>query len=273
MTQVSGSNVLITGGASGIGRAMAKKMARKGANVVLWDFNPDGLNAVVEEIASVAGRRPHGFICDVSKRELVYDVAAKVKEQVGPIDILINNAGIVSGKPLLEVPDDKIEQTFRVNTLALFWTTKAFLPDMVQANRGHVVTIASAAGICSAAKLTDYSASKWAAVGFDEALRMELKTIAPGVRTTVVCPFYIDTGMFAGAKTRFPALLPILKEDEVAQRIVGSVEQNHPRLFMPPIVHLVPVLRGLPIAVFDTVAQILGINQSMDSFVGRASTD
>ena len=86
---------------------------------------------------------------------------------MGLVDILINNAGIVSGQSLLEIEDEKIEATFGVNTLSLFWTAKAFLPAMVERNHGHIVTIASSAGLVGVSKLTDYCASKWAAVGFE----------------------------------------------------------------------------------------------------------
>ena len=122
----------------------------------------------------------------------------------------------MSGKDFLELPDDKIEATFDINVLSLFWTGKAFLPSMIQRNRGHIVTIASASGLIGVARLADYASSKWAAVGFDESLRAELSKVAPGVMTTVVCPFYINTGMFRGVRSRFPFLLPILEEDDVA---------------------------------------------------------
>ena len=119
------------------------------------------------------------------------------------------------------------------------------------------------------AKLSDYAASKWAAVGFDESLRAELRTIAPGVRTTVVCPFYIDTGMFRGVKSRFPLLLPILREDVVARRVIDAIRRDRPRLCMPPLVYLVPSMRLLPVRAIDWLARFLGVNASMDEFKGR----
>jgi all-trans-retinol dehydrogenase (NAD+) len=153
--------------------------------------------------------------------------------------------------------------------LALFWTTKAFLPHMIENNRGHVVTIASASGLIGVAKLSDYSSSKWAAIGFDESLRGELRKAAPGVMTTVVCPFYIDTGMFHGVKSRFSFLLPILKEEKVAERVVSAIQRNKRRLMMPPVVYTVPLMRLFPVGVFDMLASFLGINASMDEFKGR----
>jgi len=271
MTQIAGSTTLVTGGASGMGRLVALKMARLGANPVIWDINPENLARAVEELKSATGGDAHGYLCDVSNRESVYATAAKVEEEVGTVDVLVNSAGVVWGKPLLELSDASIERTMGVNTMALFWTAKAFLPGMIRAGRGHIVTLASASALIGVARLVDYCASKWAAMGFDEALRMELKQTAPGVKTTVVCPYYVDTGMFRGVKSRFSFLLPILKEDRVAERIVRAIRRNRARVIMPWLVGTTPSLRPLPVWLFDAVAGLLGVNRSMDEFVGRAA--
>jgi all-trans-retinol dehydrogenase (NAD+) len=259
---------LITGGASGIGRLMAHKMAAGGSHIIIWDIAEANLAQVSREI-SAAGLQVSAFACDVSDREMVYRVAKQVKKEVGKVDILINNAGVVSGKPFGECSDAQLRRTMEINTLAHFWTVKAFLPDMIKANRGHIVTIASAGGIIGSAGLVDYSASKFAAFGFDEALRAEFRKQGLNIHTTVVCPYFIDTGMFAGVKTRFSFLLPILKEDAVAERIVNAIIRKKRRLLMPPMVYSVWALRLLPVAVFDWVATLLGVNSTMDEFHGR----
>jgi all-trans-retinol dehydrogenase (NAD+) len=268
MTDFADKVVLVTGGAAGIGRLVAHKAAARGAHVVVWDLDGERLEEVVAEITREGGSAS-GFTCDVADREAVCDVADCTRTQHGDVDVLFNNAGVVSGAPLLEIDDQKIERTITVNVLAPFWVTRAFLPAMVARNAGHIVTMASAAGLIGVARLSDYSASKFAAVGFNEALRMELRRLAPRVRTTVVCPYFIDTGMFAGVRTRVPALLPILKENDVAARIVEAVERDRHRVLMPPMVKLVPVLRALPVPLFDAIADLFGINASMDRFVGR----
>lgn len=269
MTEIAGSHVLVTGGASGIGRLVALRMAALGARVSVWDIRREALDVVVAELAKTGSAPAHGFLCDVSRRPEVYRVAAETRAAGGPVDVLVNNAGVVSGRPLLELPDEKIEATFAVNTLSLFWTSKAFLPAMLERGRGHLVTIASASALIGVARLSDYAASKWAAMGFDESLRAELRRSAPGVRTTVVCPYYIDTGMFRGVKSRFPRLLPILREDDVAARIVRAVQRDQRRLVLPPLVRLLPLLRILPVGAFDGIASFLGVNASMDEFEGR----
>jgi all-trans-retinol dehydrogenase (NAD+) len=269
MSQIAGSTVLITGGGMGIGRLMALKMAALGARIVIWDINPDNLANVTEEL-NRAGREVFGYQVDVSDREKVYDAAKRTLDEAGPVQILINNAGIVSGKPFIECSDEQIERTMNVNTMALFWVTKAFLPQMMENGWGHLVTISSAGGILGTPGLADYSASKFAAFGFDEALRGEFKKRGLAIKTTVVCPFFIDTGMFEGVKTKYPLLLPILREGYVANRIIGAIQRNRARIWMPPIVYTVPLLRALPVPLMDWIAKFLGVTESMDEFKGRA---
>ncbi|MGH7790271.1 MAG: SDR family NAD(P)-dependent oxidoreductase, partial [Candidatus Binatia bacterium] len=170
MSELAGRHVVITGGASGIGRLTALALARRGARLTIWDINREALDRVVAEL----GAEARGVLCDVGDRAQVYARAAETTAAGGPVDVLINNAGIVSGHDFLDLPDAKIQATFDINVLALFWTCKAFLPAMIERNRGHLVTIASASGLIGVARLADYSASKWAAVGFDESLRAEL---------------------------------------------------------------------------------------------------
>lgn len=269
MSEIATRHILVTGGASGIGRRMAMKLAGLGGRVSIWDIDQANLDKVVQELNASGRETARGFRCDVSQRAEVYRVAAETAAAAGPIDVLINNAGIVSGARLLDIPDERIEATFAINTLSLFWTAKAFLPQMLERNRGHIVTIASASGFIGVPKLSDYSASKWAAIAFDESLRAELKQIGSAIQTTVVCPFYIDTGMFSGVKSRFSWLLPILKEDTVATRVVAAIQHNKRRLLMPPTVYLVPPMRLLPVGVFDWLATFLGVNASMEEFKGR----
>lgn len=269
MTEIRGNTVLITGGARGMGRRIALKMARLGGRVVVWDIDPAGLAEVVAELQAVEGVAAHGYQCDVADWQSVSDAAAQVKRDVGRVGILINSAGVVSGRTFLELSAAQIERTIGVNTLALFWTARVFLPDMVEAGSGHIVTLASAAGLIGVAGLSDYCASKWAAVGLDESLRVELKQRAPGVRTTIVCPYFVDTGMFRGVQTRFPRLLPILPEERVAERVVQAICRNRARVTTPWLVRFVPLLRMLPLRAFDGLSNWFGINAAMQSYEGR----
>jgi all-trans-retinol dehydrogenase (NAD+) len=271
VTTINNKHVLITGGASGLGRRLVLRCAEMGAAVTILDLDEAGAMAAAAEAAARGAGPARAFACDVGDRVQVAACATDVLAAQGPVDILVNNAGVVSGRPLLELTDEHIERTFRVNTLALFWTTRAFLPAMVARGSGHIVTVASAAGLIGSPRETDYAASKFAAVGFTEALRMELKRSAPGVKTTVVRPFYIDTGMFAGVKTRFPLLLPILKEGDVTERILRAVQHDVAQVDMPWMVRTLPLMRLLPVRAFDGLADFFGITMAMDEFTGRSA--
>jgi len=261
-------NIVITGASSGIGKLMAEAFAAEGARVILWDCDRDALETVGKEL-NERGLRCATYFCDVSNRDLVYDTAGRVIREHGPIDILINNAGVVSGRPLLEISDADIERTFGVNALAPIWTTRAFLPAMIERGRGHIVTIASAAGLIGAPKLTDYAASKHAAVGFDDALRSELHHLGHrGIRTTVVCAYFIATGLFEGASSATP-LLPVLTPDYATRQIVRAIRRGRRRLLLPRSVALVYLGRLLPAPIFDWIVRAIGVARSMDDFTGR----
>ena len=269
MKQLNDKLVLITGGGSGIGRQMAFLFSKEGSRIILWDVDETSMKSVAKEINDIGGK-VWMFVCDVSDKDLVYKTADSIKRDIGKVDVLVNNAGVVSGKPFLECTDEEIKKTMNVNIIAHFWTVKAFLPDMIASNSGHLVTIASAAGCIGVNSLADYSASKFAAVGFNESIRMELrKTGIDGVKTTVVCPYYINTGMFEGVKTRYKLFLPILNEDFVARKIIHAVKKDREVLKMPPLVYIIPLLRLLPVKLMDRISDILGISSTMDEFVGR----
>lgn len=269
MTDFTGKNVLITGAASGIGRLMAAKIAALGGRLIIWDVNKGGLEGFAEELKQ-QGHRVSAYTCDLTDKEAIHATAETVLKECGPVDVLINNAGIVSGKTLLEAADEDIIRTFAVNSLAVFWTTRAFMPEMMKRNSGHIVTIASAAGLVGTAKLIDYCASKFAAVGYADALRVELKRLGLNIKTTVVCPYYINTGMFQGVKTRFSFLLPILEPEHVADKIVTAIQRDRTRLVLPPFVLTSYLVRLFPTAVFDAVMSLLGVSKSMDEFTGRS---
>jgi len=257
--------VLITGGGSGIGRLLALGAAERGARVMLWDLSAEAAESVREEIVG-AGYHAEAYAVDVSDRDAVKAAAKKT----GAVDVVINNAGVVTGKNLLDASDEAIERTIRVNTLALFWVTRAFLGDMITNRRGTVVTISSAAGLVGVAKQTDYSASKFAAFGFAESLRVELSKANTGVNSLVVCPYFISTGMFEGVQTKYPLLLPILTPEYVAQKTLTAIEKGRHQLIMPRFVNFLSPARVLPARWFDKLMNQLGVNNTMDHFVGRA---
>jgi all-trans-retinol dehydrogenase (NAD+) len=269
MTTIGSKHVLVTGGASGLGRGVALRCAALGATVSVLDIDEAGAQGAAAAAAAQGAGPAAGYGCDVGDAAQVADVAARVARAAGPVDILVSNAGVVSGRALLELTDEQIERTFRVNVLAQFWLTRAFLPAMIERAAGHVVVIASAAGLIGTPRETDYAASKFAAVGFTEALRLELRRSAPNLHTTTVCPFYIDTGMFDGVKTRFPRFLPILRQDDVEAAIIRAVQHNRALVQMPWMVRTLPAMRLLPVPAFDRLAELFGLTVAMDEFRGR----
>lgn len=265
---VEGDVALVTGGGSGIGRLLCLKLARRGAKVVTWDVNAAGNDETVRQV-SAAGGECWAYTVDLCDRHSIYKVAARVKEEVGKVDILVNNAGIVTGRNFIDSPDELIQKTFEVNIMSHFWTTKAFLPDMISANKGHVVTVASLAGLSGVNKLADYCASKFAAVGFDESLRLELLVEGhKGVHTTVVCPYYISTGMFDGVKSK---LIPILKPEYVASETIDGILLNRYTVILPSFCRFMILLKYiLPFKGAYRIYKACGGHISMDGFQGRS---
>ncbi|NXC33110.1 RDHE2 dehydrogenase, partial [Campylorhamphus procurvoides] len=268
---VSGEIVLITGAASGIGRLLSLKFGKLGATLVLWDINQEGLKETVRLAKENGAPRVHCYICDCSKRQDIYRVADQVKKEVGDVSILVNNAGIVIGKNFINSPDSLIEKTMEVNAMAHFWTYKAFLPAMIASNHGHLVSVASSAGLCGDSLLSDYCASKFAAIGFAESIELEMRTLGKtGVKTTIVCPYTMNTGMFDGVKNKWPHMLPMLDPEYVAEKIVTAVRQNQLMLEIPRIIYFLMFLKSfLPWKVTIVLLDYFGALHLMDTFKGR----
>lgn len=268
-TGFAGHTILITGAGSGIGRLVALGASARGARVVIWDLDDAAGTTVRDEIRARGGVAER-YAVNVADREAVAEAATRTLADVGQVDILLNNAGIVTGKRLLDASEEAIERTFAVNVLALFWTTRAFLPGMLDRGFGTIATVASAAGLVAVARQTDYSASKFAAIGFTESLRAELRAEHSAVRTLAIAPYYINTGMFAGVQTRFPRLLPIMEPEYVAEQILRGIERGTQLLVLPKQIRPVSALRALPVAAYDRMLDAFGLNQGMDHFTGRA---
>jgi len=259
--------ILITGAGSGLGQLMSVEFAELGAKIVAFDINEDGLKKT-KSLVEATGSKCFTYNVDISVKENIYNAAQRVKNEVGAVYMLINNAGIVGGKNFLEISDEQIERTMNVNAMSHIWAAKAFLPDMIERNHGHIVSIASLAGLVGVNKLTDYCASKFTAVGFEESLRLELFALGyDNVHSTIVCPWYINTGMFDGVK----ATLPLLDPKWACERIVDAVLRNQMFLIIPRFFYFMIFLKSiLPTWSGKCLVSILGADKSMDEFVGHA---
>ncbi|KNB41867.1 epidermal retinol dehydrogenase [Blastocystis sp. subtype 4] len=168
---LQGKKVLITGAASGIGRMLANDMVKKGAKVIIWDINESMLKDTYKELKELdENAEVYYYVVDLSSLDNIKEVAAKVKKDVGEIDVLVNNAGIVTGKSLFDSSETAIKRVMEVNTMSHFWTIREFVPAMLERNCGTVVAVSSMAGMVGTANLNDYCASKYAVVGLMESL-------------------------------------------------------------------------------------------------------
>lgn len=228
---LKGKTVLITGGAAGLGKAMAKEFAARGARrLVLWDINEQALQQAQAELKGVEVLT---HAVDLSKKELIDDAADKLLAEVGFVDIVINNAGIVGGKPLLETPDHRINLVFNVNTMALFWMAKKFLPSMMQRNEGHFVTVSSLAALFPGPMMVEYAASKAGAKAFNDGLRLELAKLGKdNVKTLCVCPAAMQTDLFKGFE--IPGM-PAMSPEYVADQVANAVRKQTELLIVPSV--------------------------------------
>lgn len=272
MRTVESRIVLITGAAMGMGRLYAERaVAERAAAVVLWDMDAVALEATRAEL-SARGARVLAQVIDVSSAQAVAEAALRVQAEVGTPDVVINNAGVVRGKPFWEHdPLTDTEFVIRVNVLGPMHVTRAFLPAMIAAgNEARILNVASASGLLSVPRMTVYTGSKWALIGWSDSLRLELKRAGHGhVRVTTLIPGYIKTGMFAGA--RAPLMTPLLEPAHVVDRAWVAMKAGRPRLMMPWTVALSGALRGLlPLPLWDWLAgRVFKVYSSMDAFTGR----
>lgn len=264
------SNVLITGGASGIGKIMGRMALEKGAKCfIIWDINLVGIEATRKELSRYG--KVKGYVVDVSNNDIVNVAYRKTVEDCGDIDILINCAGIItSNKTFDQQTPEEIVRTMNINTIAPMFVARAMLPDMLKRNRGHVCTIASAGGMISNPKMSVYAASKWGVIGWSDSVRIELQEMNSDVHFTTVAPYYINTGMFDGVKSR---IIPILKPEYVARRVIKAIERNTTFKGIPFGFHFIRFWQAiLPTRVFDFFfGLVFGIYHTMDQFTGRKS--
>lgn len=274
---IKGTNVLITGGASGIGRIMGRICLEKGAsNLIVWDINQANIDKTEAELsdvrpaeAGVSKGQIHSYIVNVSDPQAIKSAYEKVKSEIGEVDILVNCAGIVRGNNTFDKQTvQDIDLTMDINANAPMYVALAVLPDMLRRDRGHICNIASAAGMLGVPKLSVYCASKWAVIGWTESMRVELKQARSHVRVTSVAPYFINTGMFDGVNSK---VFPILDPENTAAKIIRAVEVGKSFRGIPFAYHFIRIWQGLlPNFLFDFIfGKVFGVYSVMDHFTGR----
>ncbi|XP_062597314.1 short-chain dehydrogenase/reductase 3-like [Saccostrea cucullata] len=260
---ISDDIVLITGGGRGIGRALALEFAKyTPKHIILWGRTEETLKNTALVVRNM-GVKCFYMVCDVSQSQDIYKNYADIKKMIGPVTILVNNAGIVHAKQIIDNSDEDVKETFGVNTLAHFWTIKAVLPDMIESNRGHLVSISSVLGLLGMRGVGDYCSSKFANTGFMEALQWEIQEY-DNIYITSVHPYLVDNQMFAGLKLRFPWLVPPLNESYVASQTVSAVLYNQKCVVMPRIMLIVLWTKSLlPIDAMLPILKFTGVDKAM----------
>ncbi|KAK3932887.1 Epidermal retinol dehydrogenase 2 [Frankliniella fusca] len=234
---VAGEVVLVTGAGHGIGREIALKYASLGSTVVCMDINEKGAAETVRDIKALGGAKAAAYKCDVSNRDEVLAVAKTITQEVGPVTVLVNNAGIMPTKPFLEHSAEEMKRIFDINMLAHFWLLQAFLPSMYERKHGHIVAVSSMCGQMGCTNLAPYCASKFAVRGFMESLAVEQHDLRPDmddkVRFTTIYPYMVATGLVKSHTVRFNGLMPILNPKVVAEEVVSAMRRNQTEISVP----------------------------------------
>ncbi len=225
---------LVTGAASGIGRATSLAFAAEGCDVVITDVNEEGLNSVAEEIKGL-GRKALSLKADISNRNDVKSLCEKAVKEFGRVDILMNNAGVALFAELRDTDLDDWKWMLGVNLWGPIYTINYLLPRMAENKCGHIVNVASWAGLVGFGGNGAYSTTKFGVVGLTEVLRTELERFNIGV--TVICPGAVQTNIFNSLKLKgfkkdirnMPIFLSLTPE-AMAKRIIRAVKKNRPQV-------------------------------------------
>ena len=269
MYSITGKTMLVTGGNRGMGKLFCERGVAEGAKIIIWTTNEQTMKETAEELTRHGGE-VYTYKVDVSDRKAIEIAVENVLKEHGTVDILINNSGIVVSAFFWEHTNDQIEKTMRINSEAMMYICRAFLPGMMEKREGRIVNMASAAGLISNPKMSVYCASKWAVNGWSDSLRLELEQEGySNICVTTVTPGYVNTGMFEGAKA--PLMTPILEPEPFVQKVWESMKKGKMVVRSPWTIYLVASMKGiLPIRLFDFIfGRIFGVYKSMDEFKGH----
>jgi NADP-dependent 3-hydroxy acid dehydrogenase YdfG len=264
MNTLAGRTIALTGAASGIGRALAHATWAQGARLCLADWDSDGLDRVRLELDPESAR-PRDLHCrslDISDRRAIFEWAAECATKMGPVHVLINNAGVNLHVPLEEMDPNDLSWLFGVNFFGVFHGVQAFLPHLIASGDGHIVNLSSVFGLVAAPGSAAYVASKFAVRGLSEALEIELALARHPVRVTCAHPGGVSTGIVRNGRTRgegplsrshdavseaFDKHLARLTPDECAEAIVQAIVRRNTRLLVGLDAHFLDLLqRTLP---------------------------
>ncbi|CAG9796331.1 unnamed protein product [Diatraea saccharalis] len=233
---VSEDVILITGAGHGMGREVALRFGRLGATVVCVDINAANNEETAKMIKNEKGKAFH-YVCDVTDRAEVFQLADKVQREVGDVTILLNNAGIMPCKPLLKQSEKEIRTMMDINVNGILWALQAFLPAMLENNNGHIVSMSSMAGLMGLRNIVPYCGSKFAVRGIMEALAMELhedrSKATNGIKFTTIYPTMVNTGLCHNPRIRFKGLTDMVEKEFAADQIVDAIRREYLEITIP----------------------------------------
>ena len=246
--------VVITGGSSGIGRATAIALGRRGAAVVLAARGEQGLGAAADDVQA-AGGRALTVVCDVSDFAQVQHLAARAAETFGRIDTWVNNAGVIEYATAEDTTNEEFQRILQVNVMGVVHGVKAALPYLARHGDGGIINVASVASVRALPYASAYSASKHAVKGFTEALRLELGRDHPGIGVTLILPGSINTPIFNNARGKLGVqprpLPPVYDPSIVADAILFAAEHPRKEIFVGGTPKMMAELERLSPAFMD----------------------
>jgi NAD(P)-dependent dehydrogenase (short-subunit alcohol dehydrogenase family) len=257
----------ITGAASGIGRALANELARRGAHVALSDIDDAGLAETVAQCGRFGNRITSQHL-DVADRDAVYAWADQVVADHGKVNLIINNAGVALGATVESMTYADFEWLMNINFWGVVYGTKAFLPHLKASGEGHVVNLSSVFGLISVPSQSAYNAAKFAVRGFTDTLRMELDIEGANVSVTTIHPGGIKTNIARNARMD-PSVAAIAGDadkavadfervfitspEKAARQILTAVERDRRRALIGPDAKVIDLISRLPAALYQTV--------------------
>lgn len=272
--EIAGKVALVTGASRGLGLAITSALAARGARLVLAARSVDGLERTVASVRS-GGGVAEAVPTDLEDPEARERLVREAEERVGPIDLLVNNAGLESIGRFEELDPADLERVIALNLTVPLQLTRRVLPGMLERGRGHVVNVASLAGLAVMAHNEAYSASKFGLVGFTRALRASLQHEGRAVSASAVCPgFVLGEGMFAEQQREQGASAPVFvgstTPEKVAAAVVRATERDLPEVIVNsgPMRPLLAVATLAP-SLGEWLAPKFGANAVADTVVGK----
>jgi NAD(P)-dependent dehydrogenase (short-subunit alcohol dehydrogenase family) len=262
---LTGQVVLVVGAGHGVGRELAMQFARLGAKVVCWDLNQEENGSTVDDIRTL-GHSAYGYQCDVSQRAEVFKVATQVRQEIGNVSVIVNNATIKPSHPFLSHNVMEIQRNIAVNLLSHFWTIYEFLPHMLATKRGHIIAISSfSSNFLGVPNLVPYCASQSGVKGLMKSLRNEINAgnRKSGVKFTTVHLGAVQTKPPTNnvKKYKYPWLVRAVDSAAAARLVLDAVLQDKEVVYIPKVGHLFSTLWGLlPRKVQGMLYDLVGID-------------